>query len=360
MRFRGSPWLCQRGAVGSTLLQEIDEQPAALARLLTQRRADVKAAAVRIRAFDPEWVVIAARGTSDNAARYAQYVFGAFNRLGVALAIPSLFTLYGTPPRLGRALTIGISQSGQSPDVVSVITEARKQGGLTLAITSDPASPLATEAELCLQLAAGDERSVAATKTYTNQLLLLAMLSVELADDDHRRTALWRVPDMVQSALAGCKDLDEQALPFMNAGRFVVLGRGFNYSTAFEIALKMKETSYVLAEPYSVADLLHGPVAMIEYGFPVVLVAPSGFPTDDVGSLLDLLGWRGARVIALSDRDDVLARATTKIRLPPGVPEWLSPIVAVVPGQLWARALANAKGLDSDKPRGLTKVTRTR
>ncbi len=342
------------------LLREIDEQPGALARLLAMRRDPVRAAAARIRAFDPEWVVIAARGTSDNAARYAQYLFGGFNRLSVALAVPSLFTLYGTPPRLGRALTIGISQSGQSPDVVAVLEEARRQGGATLAITNDADSPLAAAADTSLLLAAGPEHSIAATKTYTNQLLLLAMLSAELAGDHERSAALETVPNAVAAALASCGGVDEVAMHFMNAGRFLVLGRGFNYCTAFEIALKMKETSYVLAEPYSVADLLHGPVAMIEYGFPVVLVAPSGRATDDVGSLIELLNDRGARTVALSDRDDVLARVTAGIRLPAGVPEWLSPIVSIVPGQMWARALAMAKGIDSDRPRGLQKVTRTR
>jgi glutamine---fructose-6-phosphate transaminase (isomerizing) len=341
------------------LLQEIDEQPDALARLLIERGDEVRAAAARIRAFDPEWVVIAARGTSDNAARYAQYLFGAHNRLGVALAVPSLFTLYGTPPRLGRALTIGISQSGQSPDVVSVLTEARRQGGATLAITNDASSPLALAADTSLLLSTGAEHSVAATKTYTNQLLMLAMLSAALDEDPAHAAELEQVPAAARAALAGCTGLVEIALDFTNASRFVVLGRGFNYCTAFEIALKMKETSYVLAEPYSVADLLHGPVAMIDYGFPVVLVAPSGRARDDVSVLLDLLKMRRARTIALSDRDDVLERASSGIRLPPGVPEWLSPIVTVVPGQMWARALAIAKGLDPDQPRGLSKVTRT-
>jgi len=346
--------------VSSQLLQEIDEQPGALAALLAERRDQVRAAAAQIRAFDPEWVVIAARGTSDNAARYAQYLLGAHNRLGVALAVPSLFTLYGTPPRLGRALTIGISQSGQSPDVVSVLEEARRQGGATLAITNDPASPLAAAADTCLLLSAGTERSIAATKTYTNQLLLIAMLSAALEGDDERLAALETVPAAVDAALSACRGLDEIALHFMNAMRFVVLGRGFNYCTAFEIALKMKETSYVLAEPYSPADLLHGPVAMIEYGFPVVLVAPSGRASDDVDGVLDVLRGRGARTIAFSDRDDVLRRVTAGIQLPAGVPEWLSPIVTVVPGQLWARSLAIAKGLDPDRPRGLSKVTLTR
>lgn len=344
------------------LLREIDEQPGALARLLARRGDAVREAAARIRSFDPEWVVVAGRGTSDNAARYAQYVLGAYNQLSVALAVPSLFTLYGQPPRLGRALTIGISQSGQSPDVVSVLDEARRQGGLTLAITNEIDSPLAKASDITLLLASGTEHAVAATKTYTNQLLLLAMLSAEMGNDPARRAELETVPNAVESALGatGVAAIGEMAMHYMNAGRYVVLGRGFNYCTAFEIALKMKETSYVLAEPYSPADLLHGPVAMLEYGFPVVLVAPSGKATDDVHPLIDVLERRGARVIALSDRDDVLKRAASGIRLPSGVPEWLSPIVSVVPGQLWARSLAMAKGIDSDRPRGLQKVTRTR
>ncbi len=322
----------------------------------------MREAAARIRTFDPAWVVIAGRGTSDNAARYAQYVLGAFNQLSVALAVPSLFTLYGAPPRMGRALTIGISQSGQSPDVVAVIEEGRRQGGLTLAITSDLDSPLARAADITLLLASGAEHAVAATKTYTNQLLLLAMLSAELGTDPARRAELESVPHAVEAALgaSGVAGIGEVAMHYMNAGRFLVLGRGFNYCTAFEIALKMKETSYVLAEPFSPPDLLHGPIAMLEYGFPVVLVAPSGKATEDVHGLIDVLDSRGARVIALSDRDDVLKRATSGIRLPADVPEWLSPIVTVVPGQLWARSLAMAKGIDSDRPRGLTKVTRTR
>lgn len=358
--YRGS--VCHTWIVAIQLLREIDEQPGALARLLARRRDTVLEAAARIRSFDPEWVVIAARGTSDNAARYAQYVLGAFNQLSVALAVPSLFTLYGAPPRLGRALTIGISQSGQSPDVVSVLVEARRQGGLTLAITNEVESPLATAADMVLLLASGTEHAVAATKTYTNQLLLLAMLSAEMGNDPARRAELEAVPHFVEAALgaSGVAAIGELAMHYMNAGRFLVLGRGFNYCTAFEIALKMKETSYVHAEAYSPADLLHGPIAMLEYGFPVVLVAPTGTASEGVGALLDVLDNRGARVIALSDRDDVLKRAASGIRLPAGVPEWLSPIVSVVPGQLWARSLAMAKGIDSDRPRGLTKVTRTR
>jgi len=340
----------------SQLYREIQEQPSSLSRLMACGWPQVLEAAQKITAFDPAWCVIAARGTSDNAARYAKYLLGSHNQLGVGLAVPSLFTLYETPPKLGRALTIGISQSGQSPDVVSVLTEARRQGGFTLAITNDPDSPLAKAADTCIELFT-EEASVAATKTYTNQLLAIAMLSAALGGDARRVQALRAVPRAVNRALARAPVNPGRG--FQANTRFVVASRGYNYCTAFEIALKMKETSYVLAEPYSIADLLHGPIAIIEDQFPVILVAPSGKATDNIDELMELLRARNARVVAISDREDVLAAAEVALPLPPGVPEWLSPIISVVPGQLWAQSLAVAKRIDPDKPRGLSKVTLT-
>jgi glucosamine--fructose-6-phosphate aminotransferase (isomerizing) len=354
----------QRGSAdeehsSSLLLQEIHEQPKALANLLQEGRSAVEHAAGVIRRFDPDWVMIAARGTSDNAARYAQYLFGAHNRLGVGLAIPSLFTLYERPPRLERALTIGISQSGQSPDVVAVVEETRRQGGATVSITNDLGSPLAAASETCIPIAAGEERSVAATKTYTNQLLALAMLSTALSSDERRSDELEQVPAAVSQALR-LDAASTVAASVADASKFLILGRGYNYSTAFEIALKIKETSYVLAEPYSIADLMHGPMAMIEENLPIMIVAPTGRASESVPEYLSMLERRGARIIALSDRDDLLDRAQSGLRLPQGVPEWVSPIVSVVPGQLFAHALAQAKGLDPNSPRGLSKVTLTR
>lgn len=342
----------------SQLQREIHEQPTALAGLLNSGWGDVGEAAHRVRAFAPEWVNIAARGTSDNAARYAQYLFGAYNKLGVGLAVPSLFTLYGAPPTLGRALTIGISQSGQSPDVVTVVEEARRQHGMTLAITNDPASPLARAAHATIRLAT-EEHSVAATKTYTNELMAIAMLSAALEQDNLRRIQLKAIPDAVEEALRSAYGLHDLVAPFKDDRRFLVVSRGFNYCTAFEVALKMKETSYVLAEPYSVADLLHGPVAMIDDDFPVILIAPTGRAADSAVELLDRLDNKLQRVIALSDQPQILDAASLPIPLPCGVPEWLSPIISIVPGQLLASALAFAKGIDPDSPRGLSKVTLT-
>ena len=341
--------------------QEIREQPAALERQLLHGRAEVAAAAAAVTAFAPHSVMIAARGTSDNAARYAQYLLGAHNRLAVGLAAPSLFTHYGAPPRVAGSLVIGISQSGQSPDIVAVLEEAKRQGALTLAVTNAPTSPLAHAAAHVIALHAGEERAVAATKTYTTELMALAMLSTAL-DTEHaqvRWDELAKVPHHVAAALALAAVVEPAASRCRYAERFVVLGRGFNYSTAFEIALKIKETSYVIAEPYSAADFKHGPAAMLELGFPIILVAPRG-KVADAGSVLDLLDARQAEVIAISNDPEVLRRARTPLAIPDTVPEWLSPIIAVVPGQWLALALAVTRGSDPDRPRGLTKVTHTR
>ncbi|HYQ40465.1 MAG TPA: SIS domain-containing protein [Polyangiaceae bacterium] len=340
--------------------REISEQPRVIERLLREGRDAAEATARAIRRFGPEWVMLAARGSSDNAARYAQYLFGAHNRLGVGLAVPSLFTLYGSPPRLSRTLTIGISQSGQSPDIVSVLREARAQGAITLAVSNEPESPLAQTAEYQLPLLAGPELAVAATKTYTAQLFALAMLSAALEGNPQRWTELSRVPEWLDETIARNTDLESPVNEFRAARQLIVLGRGFNYSTAFELALKLKETSYLLAEPYSVADLLHGPVALIERDFPVILIAPSGRSLVDVPNLLSLLEERGACVLAISNAPEVLSRVPLQLQLPADLPEWLSPIVSVVPGQLFAGALAIGSGQNPDRPRGLAKVTLTR
>jgi glucosamine--fructose-6-phosphate aminotransferase (isomerizing) len=338
---------------------EIREQPEALSRLLRDGRAQAESIATRIRERAPHYVVIAARGSSDNAARYAQYLFGAHNRLAVCLATPSLYTAYGAGPSLAGALVVGVSQSGRSPDIVSVLEAGRREGALTVAITNEPGSPLAQASEHVLPLRAGAERAVAATKTYTASLGALAMLSAALEGDASRWAELARVPELARAAIEANAALGDKVARYRYAEHFVVVGRGFNYSTAFEVALKMKETSYLVAEPYSPADLLHGPVAMIDRGFPALVVAPSGRVLADLASLMLTLDERHAEVVAISDDATVLERARVALPLPAGVPEWLSPLVAVVPGQLWAVALARTRGLDPDQPRGLRKVTET-
>lgn len=344
----------------SQLAQEIQAQPAVLERLLDAEGEAARRMAQVIRARPIQHVVIAARGSSDNAARYAQYLFGTLNRLSVGLATPSLFTLYGTPPRMDHALVVGISQSGQSPDVVSVVATGRRQGALTLAITNDTDSPLAAEAEHCLSLHAGPERSIAAAKTYTASLVVLALLAACLTDEPSDRLAeLARLPQAVARAL----DLDEAAQAAAARWRFatrcVVLGRGYNYATAYEIALKLKELTYIAAEPYSPADFLHGPIAMVQRDLPALVVAPTGATLANVYELASDLGDAGAELLVLSDDAATLRLGQMALALPGDVPEWLSPVTAAVAGQLFALHLTQAKGLDPDRPRRLQKVTRT-
>jgi glucosamine--fructose-6-phosphate aminotransferase (isomerizing) len=221
--------------------------------------------------------VIAARGTSDNAGRYAQYLLGAVNGLMVTLATPSLYSIYKRPPRFGNALVLGISQSGKSPDIVSVLAEARRQGALTAAITNFPHSDLGRQAEHVIALHAGEERSIAATKTYTTSLAAIAALSAAIADSDAAmQPALAAMPDQLADTLALSPEIGRMAERYRYMRDCVVLGRGFNYATAFELALKMKELTYTIAEPYSSADFMHGPLALIEHGFPAIVAAPSG------------------------------------------------------------------------------------
>ncbi|MCD4687544.1 MAG: SIS domain-containing protein [Anaerolineae bacterium] len=346
------------------LEQEIAAQPTVLQRLLSEETTTANQIAAAIRDFNPAFVHIAARGTSDNAARYAQYLFGAYARLPVALATPSLHTLYATPPNLGRAAVLGISQSGQSEDVCQVLTDAREQGALTVAITNDPASPMAQTAAYHLHLGAGEEKSVAATKTYTAQLTAMAMLVTALVDDAEQRAMLAELPryasqtltDHITGPLRDPKWVER----YRYMDQFAVIGRGFNYCTAFEINLKVKELCYITGDAYSEADFRHGPIAVVGPGFPVLVIAPKGKAQGVILDLIDKLHEKQAELIVVSNDDTAFTHAQNTLRLPVDIPEWLSPVVAVLHGQVFAMRLAIAKGYAVDQPRGLTKVTVTR
>lgn len=342
----------------SLLEQEIHSQPEVIARLLERQTTAVSEIVRQLPAFD--YALIAARGSSDHTATYAKYAWAALTGYPVALATPSLHTLYNTPPRMAGALVVGVSQSGQSPDIVAVVGEGKRQGRPTLAITNDSRSPLAAAADHVIELHAGVERSVAATKTYTAQLTVQALLAAALSGNAERLAELQQLPEALAQTLADAADAARQAVRYRYMEHCVVIGRGYNMATAFELSLKLKELTYVVANAYSSADFRHGPIAMISAGAPVVLIMPSGAVFDDMLALAHELRDRNAELVIISDREDLRDLATTFLPMTGMLPEWLSPIVSIVPGQLLALNLAQAKGFAVDTPRGLNKVTLTR
>lgn len=343
-----------------SLKNEIFEQPAVLRGLLESQRHQATEMARQIRDRGVRSVFLAARGSSDNAGLYAKYLFGVTNRLPVALAAPSIFTTYNSSPDLRQQLVLGISQSGQSPDIVSVVSEGRRQGALTLAITNDPDSPLARESELVLDTMAGPENAIAATKTYTTQLLSIALLSAALSEDPDLMEQLERVSALVEETLHLDERIEAATQRYRYMSQCVVLGRGFNYATAYEWSLKLKELAYVVAAPYSSADFQHGPVAIVSHGFPVLAVAPRGAVFRDLLALLGkLVNEHQAELLVLSNEPEAFELAQTPLALPADLPEWLSPLVSIVPAQLFCYHLTRAMGYDTEAPRQLSKITRT-
>ena len=340
------------------ILQEILEQPGVIDRLI-QTESEKIADIVKTIAGGFEYILIAARGTSDNVARYAQYTLGIRNRIAVALATPSIFTIYESPVKLTGALVMCISQSGQSPDLIAVLEEAKRQNRPTIAITNDIQSPISTRADFTIDLNAGPELATAATKTYSASLAAIALLSAHLQEDESAFKELATASTFMQKTI----DQTGENLPgfhrFLDMNHCAVLGRGFNYSTAFEVSLKIKELSRVLADPYSTADFLHGPIATVQKGFPAVLVAPPGRMIEDTRTLAKKISQLGGEVISISADPEIISNSQITFPINAECPEWLSPLMTVIPGQYMALELARHRGLDPDRPEGLTKVTET-
>lgn len=343
----------------SHLYQEIHQQPEVIRNLIGTPQQAIKDLAAQIHSREIRQVVIAARGTSDNAARYAKYLLGAHNHLLVSLAAPSLFTLYNQPPDLTNTLILGISQSGKSPDIVSVLKEGSKQGALTAAMTNNPNSDLGNAADFVLALQAGEELSLAATKTYTAQLTCVALLSAALGSSPKLQQDLLDLPDQIERLFESESQVKTLVERYRYMTHCTIIGRGFNYASAFEFSLKLKELSYTIAEPYSGADFLHGPIALVDRGYPIFVLAPGSTMTEDTKTLIAKLKERQAEIIIFSDQEDLLAIADQKHALPGDVPEWLSPITTIVPAQMFAMYLTDTRGLNVDSPRGLHKVTET-
>jgi len=345
----------------SHMLDEIRQQPEVVRRIIAEEFRTVEALAAEIKRRKIAYAYVAARGTSDNAALYGKYVLEIQHGLPVALAAPSVFTLYGAMPRLGEnALVLGISQSGAAPDVLEVVKRARETGALTAAITNDSSSVLARAAEFPLSIGAGEEHSVAATKTFTGSLALLALLSTAL-DESHpeRLIQLQRAADSMETALGLDDAVRHLVDKYADMSQCIILGRGYNHATAAELALKLTETCSLSAQAYSAADFQHGPITQIVSGFPCVLFAPDGKAFAPMAKLAETLRAQHPALICFAHDAAFLAGSETAVRIP-AVAEWVSPLVYIIAGQLFTYWLSVKKGLDPDSPRGLSKVTLTR
>ncbi|MBI3281617.1 MAG: SIS domain-containing protein [Acidobacteria bacterium] len=351
----------------SKMLEEIRQQPAALEQTL---RGQIRAAGRLRRQFEtrrPRLIILAARGTSDNAATFGRYLFEITTGIPVSLAAPSIFTLYGANVSFRETLVIAISQSGESTDTNLVLERARNGGATTVGITNEPRSALAGLAEYAFLVRSGREKSVAATKTYTGQLLVLYLLAwalgARIALED-----LERIPEHAAKALALEPHIAAAAERYTFIDHALTVGRGLNYSNALEFALKLMETCYVVAERFSSADLLHGPIAMVESSFPAFLFTPAGVTWPAMRHMLAKLQSFQAETLVITDQSnrEAAAMAPRAIVVPAKlsrrgvVPDDLyTPIPYVIPAQVFAACLAAQKGLDPDRPRRLSKVTRT-
>lgn len=345
-----------RPGAGAVTLQEIHEQPAVLTRLIAHQTETIVPLARRLRRRRPATIVLAARGSSDNAALYGRYLIETMLRIPVSLAAPSVATMYGSTLVLRNTLVIGLSQSGESPDIVAFLRMARRGGALTVAVTNQPRSPMARAADEVLPLRAGVERSIAATKTYTAQLTALSLLVAAASGDGALLRAHEALPDLVSQALR--EGAVERWLSDLGSlDRCLVTSRGYNFATAREAALKLKETARIAAEALSSADLLHGPIALVERAFPVLVFAPPGAVAAHLQDVLARLRRRRGIAVVVSSEPALLRRSGYPVPLP-AVDERLSPHLYIVPAQLLAHRLALLRGIDPDRPPGLRKVTR--
>jgi glutamine---fructose-6-phosphate transaminase (isomerizing) len=342
--------------VSSKMHNEIQEQPEVLGRLLEEGWGDVREAAGSLRSRGFRYAMLAARGTSDNAALYAKYLFEVILGVPTALASPSVFTLYGGEMRLDDVLVVGISQSGESKDVLETVRRSGELGASTLTVTNDEGSSMAGAADHHLFLRAGEEKSVAATKTYTASLLALYLLVEALRGGESPSAEAGKLPEMAREVLGSGW---EGTARYRYADHVVVTSRGYNLPTAQEAALKLMETSYVVAEAFSAADLRHGPMAMIGRDFPVLAIVPPGRARPGMTSLVEGLRERGAEVLVISEDRELTSAAPAGFRIPSACPEELSPVLYGIPPQLLAHDLSRLRGLDPDAPRGLSKITET-
>ena len=340
------------------MLQEIAEQPSALEKTIAEERAKIQSLGASLRTRGIDLIVLVARGSSDNAALFGRYLLEITTGIPVSLSAPSVHTLYQGKLKLNHALVIGVSQSGEGEDINFVLENARQSGAFTIGITNEPASSMTKLVDETLLMHGGRERSVAATKTFTGQMMLFYMLASGLAPDG-RGIEYDFIPEFAARALEQQPAIVELVQRYVFMENCVVVGRGLAYANAYEFALKLMETCYVVAERFSSADFLHGPVAMIERHFPVILFAPPGVMLDGTKDLIERLRELSADTLVITGDLEAAAKCSRSIIMPPEIDEFIAPIPYIIPAQLFAALLAEAKGLDPDAPRSLSKVTRT-
>ncbi|WP_329122619.1 SIS domain-containing protein [Streptomyces sp. NBC_01465] len=343
---------------GRIMSAEIAEQPAVLRRILDQGAPRIRETADAIAARHPRFVLLTARGTSDNAALYAKYLLEIKLGLPCGLTSMSTTTAYGARPDLRDVLVVVVSQSGGSPDLVASTRAAREAGAITLAVTNNADSPLAAVSEYHIDILAGPEKALPATKTYTASLLSLYLFAEGLRGSDG--AAARNLPELAEAVLARQDEIRLLAARYRFAGRMVITSRGYGYPTAKEAALKMMETSYIPALSYSGADLLHGPLAMVDNVSPVIAVVTDGSGGDALQPVLDRLRGRGADLVVIGPKYQVDAASAGFVLPTDGVPEELQPLLEILPLQLLAYEVTIARGQDPDAPRALAKVTETR
>ncbi len=347
---------------GHQMLAEIREQPAAITRLVSAELERIWALAEGWHAHPPRSIFIAARGTSDHVALYGKYLFETMNGIPVGLAAPSIFGVYKAQVHVKGSLFIGISQSGEAADVISVLESARQSGADTLAITNVGNSPLTAAAHHTIELHARPELAVAATKTFSSSMAALLLLSAAIGRQQALRADLERLPDLILDVLRMEDQIRAKVERFRYLSECVVLGRGYNLATAYELALKMRETSYLRAQPFASPDFVHGPIAIIEEGYPVVAFANRGATLPSVLDVIQQIQALGAEAVVIGNAPEALAIADIAFPVNEAleVPEVISPFPSIVAGQIFAHSLAVLKGHNPDAPRTIHKVTITR
>lgn len=338
------------------MLQEITEQPVVLERTIQAEREKLAKLGTFLRNKDIDLIVLVARGSSDNACQFGRYLLEVTTGIPVSLSAPSVFTLYNAKLNLSRALVVGVSQSGEGVDINAVLESAKKSGAYTLGITNEADSSMAKIADETLLIHAGREKSVAATKTYTGQMLHFYLLAAQLADE---KIEFEKIPHFAAQVLQLKSKVEELVERYVFMENCVVVGRGMNYGNSYELALKLMETCYVVAERFSSADFFHGPLAIVERRFPVLMFAPQGVTRQSNVDLLQRLRELHADSLAITNDDEIAKLSSRTLQMPKEIDEFLSPIPFIIPAQLFAALLSEAKGIDADAPRSLSKVTKT-